>query len=94
MHIASRDRPTKLSETHIEFITSRETIESQRGMTLKERCSYFMREFPNRKLSCAKLAKIYNSFLIRKKKIKRTKIVNQRQRRRLNRQISEARSEL
>ena len=53
-----------------------------------------MRQFPDKKLSSSKLAYIYKRYKIRKKKIGHTKVLTDKQKRKIRFQIPDARDQL
>ena len=57
------------------------------GKSLEERAADFMRVFPSKSMSSSRLQRIYKKITVRKKKVRITKILNRRQRRKLKRYI-------
>ena len=55
-------------------------------MTLNERAQDFLSRFPEKRLCVQKLRKIYNDHKIRRKKIKITKLLNSKQRKKIKKQ--------
>ena len=71
------EKETELNERHVEFLTSRETLKSQVGLSLELRTQEFMQRFPTKKICIQTLRKLYVKFKIKRKKIKITKLVNE-----------------
>ena len=63
-------------------------------MSLEERAADFMRVFPTRKLSKSRLHRIYKKYRVRRKKVKITKVLNNRQRKRIQRYIPDVQKEI
>ena len=62
----SVEKETKLDEQHIEFLTSRDTLKSQVGLSLKLRTLEFKKRFATKRICTTSLRNLY-----RKHKIKR-----------------------
>jgi hypothetical protein len=80
---------TDLLPEHIDFITCRETLTRQIGMTLEERTLYFMLKYPSKKICTQTLTRLYAKHKIRRKKIKITKLLTPVLRRRIKKQTAE-----
>ena len=63
-------------------------------MSLDERASDFMRTYPNKKISSSSIKNIYRKHMVRKKKVRVTKIPNRKELKKINRNIKEAKAEL
>ena len=63
-------------------------------MSLDERAADLTRNFPNKKISTTKLWCIYKKHMVRKKKIRITKLPNRHEMKRIKRSIKEAKAEL
>ena len=63
-------------------------------MSLDERASDFMRSYPNKKISSSALENIYRKNMVRKKKVRVTKIPNRKELKKINRNIKEAKADL
>ena len=72
-------RPSKLNRLHINHIISNDTLKKQIGMSLDERAVDFSRSYPNKKISSSTLANIYKKNMVRKKKVRVTKIPNRKE---------------
>jgi hypothetical protein len=79
---------TDLLPEHIDYITCRETLTRQIGMTLEERTLYFMLKYPSKKICTQTLSRLYAKHKIRRKKIKITKLLTPVLRRRIKKQTT------
>lgn len=68
-----KEKKSDLSEAHIAYITSPETLKRQTGMPLGERLAMFLSKFPDKKISLTTFSRIYKKHQIRNKRIKITK---------------------
>ena len=60
------------------------------GLTLAERCRRFEIRYPERRLTIYRLLKVYRESGIRRKKIKRTKLIDDQKREQIREQAVEA----
>jgi len=81
----SVEKETKLDEQHIEFLTSRDTLKSQVGLSLKLRTLEFKKRFATKRICTTSLRNLYRKHKIKRKKIKVTKLVNPNLQRKINR---------
>ena len=89
-HIQRDNAPSqrdKFNQIQVDHLVDRGTLQMQIGRSLEERAADFTRVFPTKRLGRSKLSRIYRDQKVRKKKVKITKILNQRQRRKINRYI-------
>ena len=63
-------------------------------MSLEDRAADFTRVYPNKKISRSTLGLIYKIHMVRKKKIKVTKIPTKKERKKITRSIKAAKEEL
>ena len=63
----------KLSQEHIEFLTSYSTLEKWAGFSLKWRTRLFHRHFPDKRIAVTTLRKLYLKNDIRRKKVRQEK---------------------
>ena len=70
------ERRQKFTPEQIQYLCDNKTIEEWVGYTLRQRCKAFEMKFPDTKMTLYHLTKIYREVGIRKKKIRKTKIVD------------------
>jgi hypothetical protein len=63
----------KLSQEHIEFLTSYSTLEKWAGWTLKWRTKLFHRIFPDKRIAVTTLRRLYLKHGIKRKKVRQEK---------------------
>ena len=66
--------PHQLSEEQVTWITCKETLDQQVGLSLSERRAQFLRLYPDKQVSVTTYRSIYRRHHIRKKKIRITKL--------------------
>ena len=69
LYTTNKPKSQKLDAAHIDFLLSKETLDSMKGYSLAERSSLFQRQFPDKELTGGKLWHLYNSKGIKHKKI-------------------------
>ena len=57
----------------MDYITNKGTLKDWVGLSLVDRCKYFHRQFPEKKLNPTMLTRIYKKFGIKKRAIRYTK---------------------
>ena len=87
--LRSRIEP-KFTAEQVAFASSPATLKMQIGMSLAQRCAAFEKKYAGKKMTVYYLRKIYREAGIRRKKIKKTKIVDEQQRARMKQQAIEA----
>ena len=65
-----------LTEDHINFLTSQETLRAWAGLPATERVKLFHRRYPDRRVSPQRLYKIYKDHKIKRKLVKSSKQVD------------------
>jgi hypothetical protein len=80
------EKPCTLTEEHVRWFLSEETLKAQIGLSLEHRVAQFMHRFPGKKISTSTLWHLYAKHKVRRKKIKVTKLANTRLRRRIEKQ--------
>ena len=70
------EKRQKFTPEQIQYLCDNKTIEEWVGYTLRQRCKAFEMKFPDTKMTLYHLTKIYREVGIRKKKIRKTKIVD------------------
>ena len=74
-----RNPERRLEQEHVEYLTSEQTLQSQCGFTLKERCAKFEHLFAPKKLCATTLRRLYLKHKIRRKSVKELKPIPQEQ---------------
>ena len=73
----SLSRNRILSQVHLDFLLSVETLRLWAGLTMKERVQLFERKFPGKRISESKLRRLYLKHGVRRKEIKVKKLLPQ-----------------
>ena len=63
-----------LNQEHINFLTSEETLKAWITKSIKERCIFFHRSYPDKFIKPWRLLAIYKANLIKRKVIRTTKM--------------------
>ena len=83
-------KKSDLKQHNFDYICDNATLVSQVGMTLQERAEMFMEKYPDKSMSRSRLQRLYKKYRINLKKIKLVKSMNYNARRRLKRNIINA----
>ena len=66
-----------LSQDHLDYLLSLETLRLWAGLTMKDRIQLFERKFPGKRISESKLRRVYLKHGVRRKEIKVRKLLPQ-----------------
>ena len=80
----------KLTESEIAYILDHKTVTEWSGLSLAERVARFHRQFPDRRITVYRLRKVYRQHLYKKKKIRRTKIIQPAHQKKIDEEAREA----
>lgn len=87
-------RSFRFSQEHLAFLYDTKTMEEWVGYTLKQRCKAFEMKFPGTKMTLYHLTRLYKEAGIRKKKIRKTKIVDPARKEHIHQEAIKANEEL